>query len=120
MVVLSITTCEATVGQKDSFPHHGIVVVMVVPDKHTHHITGLFHGSEHARIQFRSASLFHAGTYQYSVLVRSGFVIFRQRDMEECQCRQRLPTVLCFISGTLLAVPVHLVESEPVVPLYVG
>ena len=40
--------------------------------------------------------------------------------MKECQCRQRLPTVFCFISGTLLAVPVHLVESEPVVPFYIG
>ena len=84
MVVLGITTGETAVSQQDTFPHYGIIVVMIVPDKHTHHITSLFHGSEHARIQFRSASLFHAGTYQYGVLVGSGFVIFRQRNMEKC------------------------------------
>ena len=119
MIIFRISTGEASISQKNTFPHHCIIIIMIVSYKHTHHITRFFHCRKHSRIQFRCTSFLHTSSAKNRIFGTGSFIVFRKRNMEKGKSRQRLSTILRFISCTLLAIPIYLIECKPCISLHI-
>ena len=119
MVIFRISTGKASISQKDIFPHHCIVIIVVVSYKHTHHITSFFHRCKHSCIQFRRTGFLNTSSTKNCIFATGSFIVFRKRNMEKSKSRQRLSAVLHFISRTLLTIPIYLVECKPCIPLHI-
>ena len=88
---------------------------MIVSDESTHHVSSIQHGSIQTGIDGRSTGFFLARSDQQCILILGCLIVFRERNVEEGQCRQRFAIVAGSECRTFLAVPFYLVCLDPVI-----
>ena len=86
---------------------------MIMAHEGSHDITGFEHGCKHSCIDCRGAGILTALTDKWIADSRCGFIVFREGNVEESQCRQRFATVRVGQLSTFLSIPVDLIAPEP-------
>lgn len=110
---IAAESCLLSVRQGDPFMNPDVVVVMVVPHKHTHHVLHLYKGGQHAGVDLRTALLFLF--YAHGLLFSGNFFVFGQWDMEKCQGGIGGSAVQDRHFEALFPVPGNLVEFDPAI-----